>query len=280
MMSNGMIPTRTFIDQQHGRETVWHAASKATAEILYLLDASTGPSGHDTEDSPPNEAEVAAYKSFRAWFGPQIAAVVQSVAIGPIISSIMFDPKDGGIMLDRGVAMGTGRVCEPTSGKRKTEARALWLITEIQNLQEYYGELYDSEIEKMQADCKLAADFDFVDGEMSAAVEILSELETWHMFAQPGARFMRGDKDAIANSRELLEESQRFVEKMDAERSQLERALKEGGLSSDEEAEHARMRIEEHARKIDELNGRIDALADERKRLAGLIGNYENGANG
>ena len=206
-----LIPTRCFSDAEHARETLWCTASKATAEILYLLDSSTGPAGDVS--FTPSEHEVQAYKQFRAWFGPQIATVIHTIALGPVISALLFD-NTGAVGIDRGVALGTGRTCDPISGKRRSESRAAWLIDEIQSLNDYYGELYENEIEEMLADCKAGSDFDFENGDPHECVEVLSRLETWYMFAQPGARFMRGDENAIKNAEALINESKKYVSKI------------------------------------------------------------------
>lgn len=280
MKGNTLVPTRSFIDQDHARETVWYAASKATAEILYLLDASTGPGGHEAEGRPPSKEESSAYKAFRDWFGPQIASVIQSIAIGPVLSSIFFDPTRGNIKLDRGVALGTGKVCDNLVGNDRLASRAAWLINEIQSLQDFYGELYEAELSVAMESCSKAAEYDFSTRNQLEAVQILGDLEKWHMYAQPGARLMRGDPDAIKHAKVLVEEAIRFVEEMDKKRQDAESAIAGDTLSNADEAELASARVHECNAKLESMKSRIAGITKERDRLLQILESYDRTANG
>lgn len=240
-----MIRVRSFSNQDHSRFSVAKIAARAVEDILYILDSATAPVS-DPSGTPVSADEVESYKNFREWFGPQVGATIQGLVVGPLLSSLVIHEEG---LID--IETNESRQFEDSSGsiEDRTKSRLVWLAEEIPSLVETYKQLEGDEVEKALLVCESI--WSIVNGStynQLHAVETLQEAEKWFMFAQPGAKILRGDKEAITA---LLEFTDKLREQVDT--------FEGSRVSAMSNLESNRLKPEDVPVIKDELN-RVEAL--------------------
>ncbi len=244
---------RSFSNQDLSRYNVARLAARAVEDILYVLDSATAPSV-DSSGLGVSQDEVESYKRFRDWFGPQVGATIQGLVVGPLLTSLTL--HDDGLV---DVETVETRQFEDSnfSVEERTKARLVWLAEEVPSLIETYGQLTPQEQQTAAGVCKSV--WSIVQGvyDHELALAILPEAEKWFMFAQPGAKILRGDQDAVEALLEFTDRLKEQVDTFEGQRSRAMKNLKEDCLTTDDVPTIQ-----------DELN-RVEAtIADYEKRLA------------
>lgn len=260
-MSNP-IRVRTFDNQEHARVAVSELCARCVQDILYLLDAATGPNGGDEIEVAPDPETSRMYKEFRDWFGPNVGATIQALVVGPLLSRLSVD-TEGRVTVEDDV-FNDYKAERGVHNKDRMESRAKWLVCEIPLMIESYGELYEHEIVEAMAACEDVVGFDFSSGDTADYVEqMLPDLERWFLYSQPGGRMMRGDLAAA----EAFKESLDFARVRVAE---LESAQKEA-LVTDSPNDEQRIVIEYEINKIEsrikKMDKAVKKLNEDRESL-------------
>lgn len=249
------IRVRTFDNQEHARVAVSELCARCVQDILYLLDAATGPNGGDEVEVAPDPETSRMYKEFRDWFGPNVGATIQALVVGPLLSRLSVD-TDGRATVEDDV-FNDYRSERGIHNKDRMESRVKWLVCEIPLMIESYRELYDDESVEALAACQDVLDFDFSSKDTPDYVEqILPDFERWFLYSQPGGRMMRGDLAATDAFKESLDFARVRV-------AELECAQKEA-LVSDSPNNEQRVIIEYEINKIE---SRVKKLGKALKKL-------------
>lgn len=260
-MSNP-IRVRTFDNQEHARVAVSELCARCVQDILYLLDAATGPNGSDEIEVAPDPETSRMYKEFRDWFGPNVGATIQGLVVGPLLSRLSVD-LEGRVTVEDDV-FNDYRAERGVYNKERMESRAKWLVCEIPLMIESYGELYEQEAVEALAACQDVAAFDFsAEGTEDYVEQILPDLERWFLYSQPGGRMMRGDLAATEAFKESLEFARRRV-------AELEQDQKEA-LVAESPTDEQRVIIEYEINKIEsrvkKMEKALAKLNDNREQL-------------
>ncbi len=262
-----MIRIRTFGDQDAGRIAVSDLSARAVCDILYLLDTATGPDGPDAIDSPPDPETSRLYKEFRDWFGPQVGAAIQGLVVGPLLSRLSVD-EHGRCH----IAEESYRAFLPDD--QRLASRIRWLCEEIPSLADTYGQL--SQEEKAKAvDCVYAAQgLDLNDPQQAQlAQELLPALERWFIWANPGAKILRGDKETIKALLDGLDGVRERVAVLEAERADARQKVEQGNATKvDSESlnhllEQTEYQIARYERKLGELDKERDRIVEALSAL-------------
>jgi hypothetical protein len=160
--------------------------ARATALLLSDLDAVI-----KVEDTPE-------YSDFRQWLGGQAAQYMSSL-VGKVISCSSPQPEN----IDLGTTYLT-----PTEDELRelgVKGRLSWFKDELPSLQETYKQLYAFEVPRME---HLLDSIDFLlwdtEEQREDAMKVYNELETLYMLAQPGARIMRNDREALEGYEDFM----------------------------------------------------------------------------
>lgn len=255
-----MLKVTTFADQDSARIAVAELAARAVEDVLYILDSATGPEGVDNIDPAPSPEISAAYKEFRDWFGPQVGAAIQSLVVGPLLARMFVDENGRAIIEDR-------QVTSYSQGVDRLASRVRWLIDEIPSLIEYYGQLSESEADEAMGIVATMTSLDLEDvDDRAIALEVLPELEKWFMYSNPGAKILRGDKEAVEHLIATTKELRKKIGAFEENRTETIAAYERGATDLD---------IEELTRELHRVEAQIikheDKLARLEKRQAGLV---------
>jgi len=253
-----MIKVKTFANQDESRFRVYELTARVVEDILYLLDSATGPDGGDCLEEPPSPEISEAYKDFREWIAPQMAASIQGLMVGPLLSGLQVDMYGRASIQKRAIQSYT-----PSFDRLKS--RVNWLVEEIPSLISHYSEVDGDEaqsairlVESAQAlNLSLADD-------RAKAREILPDLEKWFMFCNPGARILRGDKDAISNLLDSMDAVRAKVEEYESKRAESLKSL-DGGGEADEDS--LRVELERVSAKISQLDSALVKLEKTRESI-------------
>lgn len=263
-----MIRVRSFDDQDGSRFAVAKLTARAVEDILYVLDSATAPGGSEARDA--SSSEVEAYKEFRDWFGPQVGAAIQGLVVGPLINSLE--------VLEDGLANvryeeRRSYVDEHYTEEDRTRSRLIWLAEEIPSLIETYNQLEPEEVQIAGDICDAIWDLMNRDYDHQYAVSLLPDAEKWFMFAQPGAKILRGDKEAIAALLELTDRLREQVNTFEQKRKSAKDAIEAGAVGDDDRgyAQDELARIEAEIIKHEE------SLADLDKKRRKIQKALENG---
>lgn len=241
----------TFADQDSDRRTLTRIARRAVADMTLRMDLVTSPGGLDDGllGRPSPETETAEYKAFRDWWGGFMLGEILAFA-GDLLSRCEID-EHGRVSV---AARPPPR--DPQGAAQHLAARLVWLITEIPSLQSVYRQLYPDEVKGVEELCARVDALDLQNpADLRTAEAAWPELESWYMLAQPGARILRRDKEAMAAARVWLD---RLAAEVDAERADqisAERALESGTAERTPE-------------NVAELDRMIEAAVDRAARLA------------
>ena len=245
-----MTRIRSFNDQDLSRFSVAKIAARAVEDILYILDSATAPSGESGTDPSPDE--IKSYNEFRDWFGPQVGATIQGLVVGPLLSNIVI--YDDGL-IDVENSPNPQFVDSSGSAEERTKARLIWLAEEIPSLAETYKQLEEDEVVEALAVCDSI--WSMVNGSeynQLKAIGILQKAEHWFMFAQPGAKILRGDKEAIAALLEFTDQLKGQVDTFEQNRAS------------------AMSNLESKSLRVDD----VPVIKDELNRVEALIVNLES----
>ena len=263
-----MIKVRSFDDQDGSRFAVARLTARAVEDILYVLDSATAPSGSAADDASAQEVE--AYREFREWFGPQVGAAIQGLVVGPLINSLE--------ILDDGLANvryeeRRAYVEEHYTEEDRTRSRLIWLAEEIPSLIETYEQLQPDEVQVAEGVCRSI--WSLVQGvyDHELAVSLLPDAEKWFMFSQPGAKILRGDKEAIAALLELTDRLREEVNTFEEKRKRAKDAI-EAGRVDDEDRDYAQ---DELSRVESEILRHEETLAELDKKRRKIQKALENG---
>jgi len=260
-MSN-LIRVRTFDNQEHARVSVSELCARCVQDILYLLDAATGPNGGDEIETPPDPETSRLYQEFRDWFGPNVGSTIQALVVGPLLSRLAVD-LEGRAHIEDDVYRDY-RAERGVLNKERMISRAKWLVCEIPLMIESYGELYEHEEVEALAQCKDVAEFDYANEDPSEFIEqMLPDLEQWFLFSQPGGRMLRGDQDASAAFAQSLEFARERVAELEAAQKE---ALVAESPTDDQKfiIEYEINKIESRVRKMEKA---LKRLNENREQL-------------
>jgi len=221
------------------------------------LDAYTGEEA--SED--PN------YQEFRRSFVADVANVVFSEVVIPLVTKVVIH-KTGDIEFDIDLP-DQERTDLPVYFRE--EHRLRWLIQNIEwNIKAHHS-LYPEEetvVERVieEGETSLACD------DKEEVVRICNSLERWLPMVQPGARYFRGDADAVAAYQEWYDGlPQKFKDDFDAEQERW-RAVQSvalGAYGTDDHTREAVRRLEDEESEVLARLGRIqDQLQTLSRRLA------------
>ena len=255
-----MLRVKTFGDQDSARILIAELAARAVEDVLYVLDSATGPEGADNIDPPPSPEIAKAYKEFRDWFGPQVGASIQSLVVGPLLARLSVD-EDGRAYVD------DQQVTSYAPGIDRLACRVNWLIDETPSLIEAYSQLSLEESDTAMGIVSTMSSLDLDDvDDRAMALEMLPELERWFMYSNPGAKILRGDKEAI---KDLLDSTNVLREKLAVYELSRDKAL-DGFASGAGDLD-----VEELTRELHRVEAQIikheDKLTKLEKRQAGLV---------
>ena len=255
-----MLRVTTFGDQDTARILIAGLSARAVEDVLYILDSATGPEGADNIDPPPSPEIVKAYKEFRDWFGPQVGAAIQSLVVGPLLSRLSVDSSGRAYVDDEPVT-------SYAPGIDRLSSRVRWLVDETPSLIETYGQLNTEEADTAMGIVATMTSLDLEDvDDRAIAVEMLPELEKWFMYSNPGAKILRGDREAvddlIASTKALREKLAEYELKRDKTLAAYDQG--EDNLDAEEltrELHRVEAQIIKHEEKLTRLE----------KRQAGLV---------
>jgi len=255
-----MLRVMTFGDQDAARILIAELAARAVEDVLYILDSATGPEGSDNIDPPPSPEIAKAYKEFRDWFGPQVGASIQSLVVGPLLSRLSVD-SDGRAYVD------DQEVTSYAPGIDRLSSRVQWLTDETPSLIQTYGQLSEDEADSAMGIVSTMTGLDLEDvDDRAIALEMLPELERWFMYSNPGAKILRGDKEAVED---LIASTQALRTKLAEYELKREDALAAYESGKDE------VDVEELTRELHRVEAQIikheDKLTKLEKRQAGLV---------
>jgi hypothetical protein len=252
-----MLKVRTFGNQDNARTNIAELTARAVEDVLYILDSATGPEGSDNIDPAPSPEVSRAYKEFREWFGPQVGAAIQALVVGPLLSRLSVG-DDGRAYID------SEDVKRYEPGIDRLQCRCIWLAEEIPSLVDAYGELGQEEATEACSLAQSVYDYDFESPDDREVLRgMLPELERWYMFANPGAKILRGDKDAVAA---LIESTRKLKERLGELDESRESALSQfedtGTVGDEDEIQRELHRTEAKIVKLEDKLSKLD-----RRRL-------------
>ncbi len=259
---------KSFADQDSARVKVCELAARCVSDILYLLDTATGPEGSDGLDAPPDPETARLYSDFRSWFGPQVGVAIQGLVVGPLLSRL-------GVNRDGHAFISDEEYRHYLSDTDRLVSRARWLCEEIPSLIETYGQLSGSEKSEALEDVHTMLNIDFSEQNGRTAAEaLLPTLEQWFLWANDGAKIMRGDKDAVAALLDSLDSLRGMVRDSDQALLQARKNLDEGETeSADKNA--LRFDLDRTEQKIVRFERKLEKLTKERGKilsaLSGLV---------
>lgn len=263
-MTFEVVKVRTFADQDLGRIAVQEITARAVQDVLYLLDSATGPDGADAIDTPPDPETSRLYAEFRGWFGPQVGAAIQGLVVGPLLSRLSVDADGRAYVRD-----------EPyrafLSGDDRLSARIRWLTQEIPSLIETYQQLQPDEVLEAEKCVAAVLDLDLADRDMRRiAAEMLPTLEQWFMFANPGAKIMRGDADALKALADSLDGVRARIRELEAERDMANEHVDSGQVTEADRGaiEFELSRVEQQ---IVRFEKKLEALDERRETLVSAL---------
>ncbi len=266
-----MTRVSNFLDQDSSREAVLRICSKFTAELLLSIDAAIGVEVSDDSE------EAKTYSEFKEWLAGQSTMMAQSHVIGPILNSMQIY-NDG--VIDISTELPPVQVIRDEVISRR--GRVSWLVNEIPSLSDYYGQLYDHEVEEAKADCNSAKSIDWSSPTcLEDNRELFERLDTWFMYAQPGYRIHRGDEDAQAEALEQIEKAKEFVKKEMQRRRDLQKKIDEGvvdGVSSQDlllklnaDIDEIDSKMSGHYKSIEQLQSERNKMIDELERVEAFL---------
>lgn len=257
-----MIRVKTFADQDHGRVSVSELASRASADILYLLDSATGPQGSENLDPSPDPETSRIYKEFRDWFGPQVSQTIMGLVVGPLLSRISVD-VDGRVHVEESVYR------QYLSSEDRLVARIKWLCEEIPSLIETYGQLIEENEEPGDAlkavDTASALDMGSSSDRRVARI-LLPELEKWFLYSNPGALIFRGDDETIQQLIDSMPSSEKIIKRIEGERAQAICASKSDSIK-EEDIPYIRDEINKADLSIRKLEDKLIEIENRREKL-------------
>lgn len=256
------VRVRTFHNQDHARIAVSEICARCVQDILYLLDAATGPNGGDELEVAPDPETSRLYKEFRDWFSPNVGATIQALVVGPLLSRLAVD--------DEGYAHIEDDVYRDYRSERlstdsaRMESRAKWLACEIPLMIESYQELYEHESTDALGLVQDVVSFDFdSDATKDYIEQVLPDLERWFLFSQPGGRMFRGDQEALAAYQDNLEITRERVKHLEDQQKRV--------LASDDISEEDRHVVEFEISKVEarirKLEKAVKSLDNRREEL-------------
>ena len=258
------IRVRTFADQDAGRVSVSELASRASADILYLLDSATGPEGSDSFDPSPDPETSRLYKEFRDWFGPQVSQTIMGLVVGPLLSKLSVD-QEGRVYIEDSVYR------QYLSSDDRLAGRVRWLCEEIPSLIETYGQLIEDSAEPGDAlkvvDAASALDMSSPDDRKVARI-LLPELEKWFLYSNPGALIFRGHEESLQELIDAMPSSERLIKKIESEREEAIRASKSDSIKEkdvpyiQDEISRTELSIRKLEDKLIELEKRRESLIE------------------
>lgn len=256
-----MIQITTFQDQDRDRETVEALVVDQVADLLVMMDVVTsGGDGLETM-AAEDAAHFEAYSEFREWFGPHIAAAMQS-AIGQVLQAADVDASGAVAILPERLRE-AGRRSAATS----LAGRLSWLVVEIPDLQERHGQLYDDEAREALALCERVDALDLgSDSGLAAAREAWPRLELLYQYAQRGARLARGDEVAVEEHRAALERLEERLKQKEADAAHRRAVL--AGSEEPESDEDVRAAIAEGEARVQEILGALRQTDRRRDELS------------
>lgn len=265
-MTAELVEVRTFADQDLGRIAVQEITARAVQDVLYLLDSATGPDGADAIDSPPDPETSRLYAEFRDWFGPQVGAAIQGLVVGPLLSRLSVDNDGRAYIRD-----------EPyrayLSGDDRLSARIKWLTEEIPSLIDTYRQLRPEEEVEAAKCVKAVLDLDLSDRDMRRiASEMLPTLEQWFMFANPGAKIMRGDAEALKALADSLDGVRARIRELEAEREQARENI-EGGQVTEADRDAIEFELSRVEQQIVRFEKKLETLDERREVLVSALPN-------
>ena len=253
-MSNDRgIRVKTFYNQEHARISISELCARCVQDVLYLLDSATGPDGPDETGESLDPESSKLYAEFREWFGPNVAATIQSMVVGPLLSRISFD-IEGNVHIEDEVYKKYSS--KDLSGVSRDVARMKWIASEIPMLVESYGQLYEQEQAVALAMCDDVFEFDYsADSARQFIDECLPKLEVFYLHAQDGGRLMRGDVEAEDAFRSSLEWSRERVKELESSRKE--------ALSTKTPNEGQRVEIQYEITKLESRRKRMEKSINE-----------------
>jgi len=259
MSNEDSVRVRTFYNQEHARISISELCARCVQDVLYLLDSATGPDGVDDTGEPLDPEASKLYWEFREWFGPNVAATIQSMVVGPLLSRISVD-SDGSVHIEDEVYKKYDS--SDAEGMSRHISRMKWIASEIPLLIESYGQLYEQESSVALAMCDDVFAFDYSSESAYQFVdECLPALEVFYLHAQDGGRLLRGDMEAEDAFRASLEWSRDRVKELESSRKK--------ALTSSSPSESQRV----------EIQYEITKLESRRKRMENSISEIENTIN-
>jgi len=256
-----------FQNFQKDRVDLGRIAARATADVLWLLDATAGPGGASVEPDPE-------YSAFREWYRQRCTETHVGILMD-LLTSLEVD-ANGGVRLDRQPEPIEENFDQPA-------ARLRYLCKELfgvqpdgswnrsEGLVDYYGQLFDDEVPDCEADVRAAIAIDFSDPDQRAeGLRLLGEIKKWFTYAQQGMRLFRGDADEQARFDEFMEP---LLKQAEAEKARTE-AVAEGAEGTEEERTAAYAALLRKKTALEsELCGYQDAITERRQDLEGILAN-------
>lgn len=264
-----MIKVIAFGDQDADRAELTRLAERETVSLLMLMDLVTSDGGglQRLQDAAPNSESVDSYLQFRAFYGPHIRQTLLGM-VGRVLQAASVD-RDGRVWVDpHGLTSIETQALDELTG---LAGRLNWIAGELPSLQAQYGQLYEHEADEAE---RLATEIDDLDvGNdigWARAQEIWPRAEELYQFAQPGARLMRGDDEAVADAERLADEiRQRLADESKARMRRL--AIAHGEDYKPEERQGAIEECKIALSQAKAARAKAQAAAEEAERAIGKL---------
>lgn len=213
----GGLSVRAFghIDPAHA--FIRRISLKYVAHVALLNDLALHGDGEDLVELEDMSEE---YRQWRTWWTEQMMQTIRS-ALGEVLSVSEVD-SDGFIYFDP-TRLG---LVKQVDHLRSFHGRLQYLVDEIRSLHGAYGELYDHEVEEVMAVVDEVDGLDLaVDAQKTRALELHPRLEIYYFWAQPGARYMRGDEDSVEKLLEYVKKQRQEIDEEEARQRSAREAL-------------------------------------------------------